>query len=106
MYLGANIGKEEVIDDFGNKIPCWGILSSNYTAKAIAEVERILDSEECGHVCLPKKKISTPSPSGYRPELDPTGELNGKKQNQYQGLVGVLRWTWSWGDWISFIQCL
>ena len=71
MYLGANIVKTEVIDDSGNKFPCWGISSSNYT-KAIAEVERILDSEEYGHVYLPKKKISTPLQSGYRPELDPT----------------------------------
>ena len=90
MYLGANIVKTEVTDDSGNEFPCWGISSSNYTAKAIAEVDRILNSKEYGHVYLPKKKISTPLPSGYRPELDPTGELNGEKQNQYQGLVGVL----------------
>ena len=92
MYLGANIGKEEVIDDSGNKIPCWGISSSNYTAKAITKVDRILDSEEYGHVYLPKKKVPTPLLSGYRPESDPTKELNDEQQHQYQGLVGVLRW--------------
>ena len=79
MYLGSNVVKTEVVDDSGNKFPCWGISSSNYTAKAIAEVERILDSDQYGHVYLPKKKISTPLPSGYRPELDPTGELNIEK---------------------------
>ena len=90
MYLGANIIKSEVFDDSGNGFPCWGISSSNYTSKAVAEVERILDSDEYGHVYLPKKKIPIPLPSGYRPKLDPTKELNNDQQNQYQGLVGVL----------------
>ena len=79
MYSGANIVKTKVTDDSGNKIPCWGISSSNYTAKAVAEVDRILNSEEYGHVHLPKKKISTPLLSGYRPESDPTKELNDQK---------------------------
>ena len=34
MYLGANIVKTEVVDDSGNKFPCWSISSSNYTTKA------------------------------------------------------------------------
>jgi hypothetical protein len=30
--------------------------------------------------------------AGYRPELDTTPELDAKRHNYYQGLIGVLRW--------------
>ena len=38
-------------------------------------------------------KASTPLASGYRPEIDVTPELDADRQNYYQGLVGILRWT-------------
>jgi hypothetical protein len=29
---------------------------------------------------------------GYRPEIDTTPELDAKRANHFQGLIGVLRW--------------
>jgi hypothetical protein len=89
LYLGADIEKF-YIDGEPEKTR-WAISSSNYTKKAIEEVERELATAEYGFTCLPKR-VRTPLAGDYRPELDPTPELNDKKQNYYQGLIGILRW--------------
>ena len=65
--------------------------STTYTNKAISDVERVLGTEEYGFSFLPKN-ATTPVVAGYRPEIDPTPELDQRKQNYYQGLIGVLRW--------------
>ena len=88
LYLGADVQKVDT--DRSGKVR-WGLSSTNYTAKAIAEVERVIGTEEYGFMYLPKN-VKTPMSSGYRPELDPTPELNHTQQNCYQGLIGVLRW--------------
>jgi hypothetical protein len=36
--------------------------------------------------------VSTAMSQGYRPEIDTTPELDAKRANYYQGLIGVLRW--------------
>ena len=36
--------------------------------------------------------VSTPMSQGYRAELEVTSELDAKRANYYQGLIGVLRW--------------
>ena len=83
LYLGADIGKKDIS---GNDY--WTISSTNYTKKAIAEVERELKKADRR---LPTT-AKTPLGSGYRPELDQTPELDAKRQNYYQGVIGVLRW--------------
>ena len=50
-----------------------------------------MGTEEYGFSFLPKH-AATPVVAGYRPEIDPTPELDQRKQNYYQGLIGVLRW--------------
>jgi hypothetical protein len=62
--------------------------STNYTKKAIDEVERELKEAS---LKLPTK-VTTPLSSGYCPEIDARAELDPDKQNYYQGLIGVLRW--------------
>jgi hypothetical protein len=62
--------------------------STNYTKKAIKEVEHEL--KQVGKF-LPTK-APTPLTGGYRPELDVSDELDAKRQNYYQGIIGVLRW--------------
>ena len=88
LYLGADI--EQVVfensDDPGKTR--WAMSSTNYTKKSITEVERELKKVDKR---LPTK-VTTPLGSGYRPELDQTQELDAKRQNYYQGLIGVLRW--------------
>jgi uncharacterized protein len=40
-----------------------------------------------------KTKVSATLPSGYRPEMDISEELNAKGANRFQELIGILRWT-------------
>ena len=86
LYLGANIEKK-FFDEEPSKAR-WAMSSTNYTKKAIEEVERELTKADKR---LPTK-VSTPLGHKYRPELDQTPELDDKRQNYYQGLIGVLRW--------------
>lgn len=88
-YLGVQI-KKMMID--GNADPYkirWGMSSDLYVKRAVAEVERELSNigERLRH-----SKVSTPLASGYRGELDVTPELDAKRANYCQGLIGILRW--------------
>jgi hypothetical protein len=62
--------------------------SDTYVKRAIADVVRTLD--EAGQFLV--KKATTPLRSGYRPELDATPELDDRRANYFQGLIGILRW--------------
>jgi hypothetical protein len=62
--------------------------SDTYVKRAIADVMRTLD--EVGQRL--KTKVTTPMSNGYRPELDASPELDDRRANYYQGLIGVLRW--------------
>ena len=64
------------------------MLSDFYVKSAFTEVERKL--EEIGERF--STKVSTPMSQGYRPEVDTTPELDAKRANYFQGLIGVLRW--------------
>jgi hypothetical protein len=88
LYLGADVTKWylEGSEDPGKAR--WAMSSTNYTKKAIEEVERELRE---ANLKLPTK-VTTPLASGYRPEIDSTAELDADRQNYYQGLIGVLRW--------------
>ena len=46
--------------------------------------------EEADLRLLPNAK--SPLASGYQPELDLLPDLGSKQLNNYQGLIGVLRW--------------
>jgi hypothetical protein len=61
--------------------------SDTYVARAVADVSRTLDQ-----VQQRLKKVSTPLASNYRPELDGTPELDDRRANYFQGLIGILRW--------------
>jgi hypothetical protein len=37
--------------------------------------------------------VKTPFSLDYRPELDETPELDARRANYYQGLIGILHWT-------------
>ena len=91
MYLGANISQVTIPNSEDPTKTRWAISSSEYTAKAVADVERELALEDYGCMML-STTAKTPLASGYRPEIDATPELDPKEQNYYQGLVGILRW--------------
>jgi hypothetical protein len=83
-YLGAEIRKY----DTGTK-EVWAMSSDLYVKRAIADVETELSYLGQGL----RTKVTTPMSSKYRPELDETPELDAKRANYFQGLIGVLRWT-------------
>jgi hypothetical protein len=88
VYLGAEVKQFKIPEsDEPGKIR-WAMSSSKYVARAVKDVEMELESVGLG---LPKR-TTTPLSQGYRPELDQTAELDARRLNYYQGLVGVLRW--------------
>jgi hypothetical protein len=92
LYLGADVEKFYISESDDPLKIRWAMSSTNYTKKAVAEVERELATAAYGFSCLPTRGIKTPLASEYRPELDSSPELDHKQQNYYQGLIGVLRW--------------
>jgi hypothetical protein len=87
-YLGAEV-KKWTIDGADNPTKVrWAMSSDLYVKRAVTEVEREL--EEIGERL--STKVSTPMSQGYRPEIDTTPELDAKRANYFQGLIGVLRW--------------
>ena len=85
-YLGTKSKQWKIADSDDPHTVRWDISSDTYVKRAIADVEREL--EQVGKM-LPTR-IVTPLSSGYRPEIDTTGELHDKRANYFQGLIGIL----------------
>ena len=87
-YLGAETCKWTIdgLDDL-TKVH-WVMSSDLYVKRAVTEVERELSEIDMQLVTT----VSTPMSQGYRAELEVTPELDAKRANYYQGLIGVLRW--------------
>jgi hypothetical protein len=86
LYPGADIAKWTLLhdaEDAGKK--CWAMSSTNYTKKAIKEVE--VELKQVGKYL--QTKAPTPFTGGYCPQLDVTDELDAERQNYFQGLMGV-----------------
>ena len=62
--------------------------SDLYFKRAVIEVERELKQIYC---CL-LIRVTTPLSQGYRPELDVSSDLDAKRANYYQVLIGILLW--------------
>jgi hypothetical protein len=86
-YLGATV-KQWTFDGDDDK-KRWGLSSEEYVQLAIKNVETEL--EKIGKAL--SNKVTTPMPSGYRPELDVSQLLGDAQANYYQNLMGVLRWA-------------
>jgi hypothetical protein len=87
-YLGSDIKKFTQASSNGDFTECWSMSSDTYVKRAVAEVSRTL--EEVGQRL--RTKIHTPLATGYRAEMDGTPELDARRANYYQGLIGTLRW--------------
>ena len=87
-YLGGEVRKWVIEDSQNPDTPRWGISCDLYVKRALTEVEREL--AKVGKA-LPTR-VSTPITPEYRPEIDSTPEIDPKRANYYQGLIGVLRW--------------
>jgi hypothetical protein len=84
-YLGMDIAKVTIPgDDSGHEY--WLISSRTYVQNAINNVKEMLKDE--GGL---KGTAKTPLlPSGYRPELDVTDELDNNMASRYSHLIGIL----------------
>ena len=87
-YLGSQISKFFIEGAENPEKPRWAMSSEKYVKQAVAEVELELAKVD---QCLPTR-VTTPLSQGYRPELDQSRELDGKRGQYYQSLIGVLRW--------------
>ena len=86
IYLGAKL-KQVRLD---NGVSCWALSASKYVQEAVSNVEKYI-KEQWGIDRLPKSGAG-PWPSGYDADTDESEELDPKRANYYQSLVGILHW--------------
>lgn len=87
-YLGAQISKFYIEGADNPEKPRWAMSSEKYVKQAVADVETELGKIDQR---LPTK-VTTPLSQGYRPELDQSPELDARRGQYFQSLIGVLRW--------------
>ena len=88
LYLGSQVSKFYIKGAENPEKPRWPMSSEKYVKQAVADVELELSNVD---QCLPTR-VTTPLSQGYRPELDQSREVDGKRGQYYQSLIGVLRW--------------
>ena len=87
IYLGANIAKMQLPD--GREV--WTTSPRTYVKNSILVVERLLEEDGEGYVL--KSNARNPSPTGYKPEIDVTDELDQTLASRFMQLIGILRWA-------------
>ena len=90
QYLGAQIGKYQLEDGSW----AWYASSDTYVQTAIANVERWMTKDGQPEALKQglKSKVACVLPSGYKPELDVSDELDDTHTSWFQQQIGVLRW--------------
>ena len=88
-YLGADIGKVQTKG--GHEV--WSSSSKTYVQNAIKVVEKLLEDDGEGKKLRSPGKAKNPFPTGYRPELDISQELDAELISRYLQLIGMLRWA-------------
>jgi hypothetical protein len=83
-YLGVDVWMYEL----ANEENAWAASSDTYVKRVVAEVERELSYIERQL----KSNVKSPFPSGYRPDLDLTPELDPRHASYYASVMGVLHW--------------
>ena len=87
IYLGANISKMQLPD--GREV--WTTSPKAYVKNSLLVVERLLTEDGDGYVL--KSNVKNPFPTGYKPEVDVTDELDQTLASRYMQLIGILRWA-------------
>ena len=86
IYLGAKLRKVTL----NNGVQCWALSPTKYINEALATAAAYV-KKEYGIDKFPKTG-SGPWPNGYVPETDESKELDPKKANYYQSIVGIMNW--------------
>jgi hypothetical protein len=86
LYLGAQVGKTQLDDGTA----AWHMAADKYVTGALLTIQGLYDEDGAGRKV---KKAKTPLPSGYKPELDITEELDDNMISRYRQLIGILRWA-------------
>jgi len=84
VFLGTKLKKSKLPNSFS----AWGMIPSKHVQEAVAQLELKLAASQ-QH--LPKR-VCSPHPSGCSVELDESPELSAHKAEEFQSLIGVLRW--------------
>ena len=84
-YLGGDLSK--IANNQGQM--CWSMSADKYCMALVKNIEAVLKKKG---LRLPSKCV-TPLRSGYKPELDCTGELKADGLQWYQEMIGCLRWA-------------
>jgi hypothetical protein len=69
----------------------WTTSPKTYVKNSINMVERLLNDNGEGYVL--NSNVCNPFPTGYKPKLNLTEELNQKLASRYMQLIGILRWA-------------
>ena len=85
IYLGAKL-KEHVLP---NGVKAWGQSPSKYIQEAVKHAEEHLEREGLPKL---KKRITSPFPANWYPELDDSEVLDANGMATYHSHIGVLRW--------------
>jgi hypothetical protein len=98
IYLGADIEKVQLPDGRSE----WSLLSKTYVKNAVKVVEALLIEDD------PNAKLKStahnPFPSGYKPDLDVTTELNDHLAWRFLQMIGILRWAIKLGRLDIFVE--
>ena len=84
IYIGANIARMQLPD--GREV--WTISPRTYVKNSILVVERLLEEDGEGYVL--KSNARNPFPTGYKPEIDITDELDQTLASRFMQLIGIL----------------
>jgi hypothetical protein len=87
IYLGADVGQMTLED--GRTV--WTTSPRTYVKNSIKVVEDLFAEDGEGYSL--KSSVKNPFPSGYRPEVDVSSELDDKLASRYMQLIGILRWA-------------
>ena len=98
IYLSANMEKVQMPD---GRVE-WSMGSRAYIKNAVKVVESLI-AEDNPDAKL-KSTARNPFPTGYKPELDVTPELNDELGSRFLQIVGILRWAIELGRINIFVE--
>jgi hypothetical protein len=87
IYLGTNISKMQLPD----VCEAWMTSPKAYNKNSLLVVKRLLTKDGDGYVL--KLNVKNPFPTGYKPEINITEELDQTLASRYTQLIGILRWA-------------